>query len=580
MERPRIGKPPILPVSEVKPGMKAVAWTVFQGTEPEAVPIEIIGVWKNVMGPKADVILGKMGGRAQHTNVAGGMSGSPVYVDGKLIGAVALRLSFFSPDAICGITPIENMLEISELDQSQPAQRAASELPRELASTLAEAGQSGVTLQPIDTPAMVSGVTAEALQYFGGIFRQNGLQLTQGGSTAALRSTTLAADWKNSLRPGDTVSMVMVSGDIGISSGCTVTYNDGTRVLLCGHPFLNVGPVNMMMAKGDILWTLASSFQPTKVSNATEVVGALVQDRNSGMLGRLGERAKMIPVRIRTRSLDGSGTVFKTKELNFEVMENQKLTPQLMMLGLFNSISAMNEFADNSTYRITANVNLGNGQKLDLSTMQAPSDLPVPPSVQAAVWFGDKFNKLFGNAVGMPEVGRVEATIDIIPERRTAAIESAWIPASEVDPGEEIPVKVYLRPYRGGRIEKEIRLKVPQGLAAGTYRILLSDATMMNSMQSLAPLANRFMELSQTVSLLNQERANNRLYAALVQPRPTIYSDDKTLPNLPASVLNVMQNGRSTSRTFIAAPETAVSEQSSPFDYVVTGSHSLRVTVR
>jgi hypothetical protein len=174
----------------------------------------------------------------------------------------------------------------------------------------------------------------------------------------------------------------------------------------------------------------------------------------------------------------------------------------------------------------------------------------------------------------------VEATIDLIPERRTAAIESAWIASSEVESGAEVPVKVYLRPYRGGRVEREIRLRVPAGLAPGNYRIQLSDAAALDKMQSLTPLANRFMELTQTVSLLNQERANNRLYAALVQPRPTVYTDDKTLPNLPSSVLNVMQNGRSASRALIAAPETAVAEESVPFEYVVTGSHSLRLTVK
>jgi len=580
MDRPRIGKPPILPVSEVKKGMKAIAWTVFEGTEPEAVPVEIIGVWKNANGPKADVILGRMGGRAERTNVAGGMSGSPVYVDGKLIGAIALRLSFFSPDAICGITPIESMLEINDLDQSKPAMRAAVEIPAEFLAGTSIPVQQSMMMQPIDTPLMLSGAHPSVFPYFNGIFKNMGMQLAQGGSTAALKSTTLAQDWKTSLLPGDTVSMILVSGDINISSGCTVTYNDGSRVLICGHAFLNVGPLNMPMARGEILWTLASTFQPTKVSNATDVVGTFTQDRHLGMLGRLGEKPRMIPVKLTLRSLDAQGTAFKSNTLNFEVMESQRFTAQLMMLGMFNAISGMNEFADDTTYRISANVTLASGQKLDLRTMQAPSDLPVPASLQSAMWFGDKFNKLFANAVRMPDLGQVEATIDLIPERRTAVIESAWIPSSEVEPGSEIPVRVFLRPYRGGRVEREIKLQVPAGLAPGNYRIQLSEAAALNTLQSLTPLANRFMELTQTISLLNQERANNRLYAALMQPRPTVYTDDKTLPNLPTSVLNVMQNGRSASRSLIATPETAVAEMSIPFDYVVTGSHSLRLTVK
>ena len=253
MPRPRIGKPPILPVSQVKKGMQAIAWTVFEGTEPEAVPVEIIGVWKNANGPKADVILGRMGGKAQRTNVAGGMSGSPVYVDGKLIGAIALRLSFFSPDAICGITPIESMLEINDLDASKPAQRAAIEVPAELLAGSGIPAQQSLTLQPIDTPLSLSGAHPDVFPYFNGIFKSQGLQLAQGGSTAALKATTLAPDWKTALNPGDTVSMILVSGDVNISSGCTLLYllklgterwrgrrdppvNRLSRRVLCGTP--------------------------------------------------------------------------------------------------------------------------------------------------------------------------------------------------------------------------------------------------------------------------------------------------------------------------------------------------------
>src|SRR5947209_3684184 len=169
---PKSGPVQIMKSSELKPGMMGTAWTVFAGTEPESVPIEIIGLWKNAWGPKQDIIIGKMGGKAQRTNVAGGMSGSPVYVDGKLIGAVALRLSVFSPDAICGITPIELMLEINELDQSRPsdartpdkaAARAQVAVPGDLLAQAVAAGASpnllrqALLLTPIETPLTFAG---------------------------------------------------------------------------------------------------------------------------------------------------------------------------------------------------------------------------------------------------------------------------------------------------------------------------------------------------------------------------------------------------------------------------------------
>jgi len=171
-------------------------------------------------------------------------------------------------------------------------------------------------------------------------------------------------------------------------------------------------------------------------------------------------------------------------------------------------------------------------------------------------------------------------TVDLLPERRVVSVESAWAPNPEVRPGDEVPIKVFLRPYRGERIERELRIRIPTGLARGEHRIVLSDADTLNRMQSLAGAMNRYMDLPQTVSLLNQERSNNKLYASLVQASPTAYLDDKTLPSLPASVLNVMQAGRVSNRSLFTSPETVSEQAALQFDSIVSGSYSLRITVK
>ena len=175
-ERPQIGKVEIFKTSDLRPGMQGTAWTVFSGTTPEPIPVEILGLWKNAWGPRQDVILAKLGGKAVRTNVAGGMSGSPVYIDGKLVGAVALRLSVFSPDAICGITPVELMLEIKDFDQSRPADartpdkavaRSQAAVPGDLLAQAVAAGASpnlprqAPMMVPIETPLMFSGFQRE-----------------------------------------------------------------------------------------------------------------------------------------------------------------------------------------------------------------------------------------------------------------------------------------------------------------------------------------------------------------------------------------------------------------------------------
>jgi hypothetical protein len=595
LSRPVAGKAEIMPLKDVKPGMKAVAWTVFQGTTPEPVPIEIIGRLKNVWGPNQDVILGKMGGKATRTNVAGGMSGSPVYIDGKLVGAVALRLSVFSPDAICGITPIELMLEINDLDKSRPenartpdkvARKSEVSVPGELLGQPVSAGSGSSfaniqTMVPIESPLVFSGFNEGALQQFGPIFQQMGVAAVQSGAAGSeLRGSKPVAGWQKSLNPGDTVAGVLVDGDMSVTGIGTVTYNDGKRILAFGHPFFNLGPVDMPMAKGEVLMTLASAFQPNKMANATDIVGALHQDRHSGIMGVLGSTADMVPVTLRVRSLNHQEAVVKEKDFHFNVFVHQKWTPYLMMLTLYNSISELNEFSDEATYRLSGHVELNGQPNISLTTMQASGEMPMPAPMMLAGWWGDKFNRLYLNNVKTPDLKSVDATVDLIPERRVATIENAWVPDPDVRPGDEVPVKVMLRPYRGEPIQRQFTIKIPAGIGKGDHRIVLSDADTVNRMQNMAGMMNHFLDLPETVSLLNQERTNNKLYISLVDKSPTAYYDDKTLPSLPSSVLNVMQAGRAPNQSLFTSPETASEQMALPFDYVVTGSYSLQIHVK
>jgi hypothetical protein len=581
----------IMPLSEIKQGMKGTAWTVFQGTEPEPIPVEIIGISKNMWGPRQDIILGKMGGKAARTNVAKGMSGSPVYINGKLIGAVSLGLSQFSPDAICGITPIELMLEINGSDQSHPA---AARTPGKAVALNAQAGGEGGPeggalggtlsplewLAPIDSPLVFSGINGDTLRDFSSLFQQMGLRTVQGSGGVLTHGSKPAAGWEHALNPGESVATVLVDGDMGVSAFGTVTYNDGKRVLAFGHPLFNLGPVDMPLAKSEVVLTLASQFQPSKMANATEIVGALRQDRHSGIMGELGATSPMIPVTLKVRSLDAKETVLSEKNFHFNVFVHQKWTPTLMMLTLYNSISNLNDFADEATYRLNGKVEMNGPQNIGLATMQATGDMPMPAPMALAIWLGDKFNRLYLNNVNTPDVKGVTLSLDLLPERRVAAIETGWVANTEVQAGDDLPVKVSVRPYRGEPMQREVMVRIPAGLAKGDHRILLSDADTLNRMQNAAGFMNRFIDVPQAVSLLNQERTNNRLYVSLVKASPTAYYEDKTMPSMPSSVLNVIQAGRASNRAMVTTPETASEQTSIAFDYMVTGSYSLRIHVK
>jgi hypothetical protein len=592
---PKAGRVAIFPLKDIRPGMQATAWTVFQGTIPEPIPIEIIGVWKKANGPN-DVILAKMGGKAKETNVAGGMSGSPVYIDGKLVGAVALRISVFSPDSICGITPIESMLEVKDFDSSKPADatparqvaQIPSEIPHDLLERLVAAGVSEAALPhntplmvPIQTPMVFSGLSQATLRTFEPLFEQMGITAVQGGGGgSSATSWKPVKGWETSLNPGDSVAGILISGDLSATGTGTVTYNDGKHILAFGHPFMNLGPIDMPMAKSEVVMTLASSYQPNKLPNTTDVVGALHQDRFSGIMGELGAEAPMVPVHLKLRSLNEKNAVMKEKDFNFQVFVNQKYTPTLMMVTLASTIEQINEYADEITYRMSGSVEVAGGGRLNVSTILADGGALAPPPLLLANWWAEKFNRLFANPVSMPKLTKVDCTIDLLPDRRVAAIDSAWTPSVEVEAGTEIPVKVFLRPYRGERMERSVTVKIPPGMPHGEHRILFSDADTLNRLQSAAAAGSRFMDIPETVSLLNQERSNNRMYVSLVEDRATYFTDDKTLPSLPASMLNMLQADHTATRSLAGTPETAQEQLSLPFDEMVSGSYSLRITVK
>ncbi len=595
MEPPRAGPVEIMPSSEIQAGMQGTAWTVFEGTEPEAVPVEIVGLWKNAWGPKQDIILGKLGGKAAETNVAGGMSGSPVYIDGRLAGAISLRISTFSPDAICGITPIELMLELNEFDEFLPGNAttptnvlARNELPvpGDVWAQAVGAGGSSTfparrpVMTPIDTPLTFSGFYPGVLERFRPVFDRMGMSVVQGGATGALRGSTPADGWEDALQPGQAVTGVLVSGDISITGLGTVTYNDGERVLAFGHSFFNLGPIEMPLSEAEILMVLSSQLEPNKFGNATNVVGALRQDRHSGIMGVLGNAARTIPVSLKVRSFDRADTVQREQDFNFDVFVHPQWTPYLMLLTMFNSISGLNDFGEDTTYRLSGEVELDGHPSVTLSTMRSAGNLQAPASLALAGWWAEKFTRLYLSPGDTPRLTRVNATVDLLPEERVATIESAWAALSDVEPGSDVPVKVFLRPSRGERIERDVTVHIPAGLPSGRHRILFSGADILNRMQQAVANINRRMELPQAVSLMNQERSNNQLYVSLLESRPTVYYEDKALPSLPGSIASVMQPSPTGNRQMLATAQSAQEQMAVPFDLVVEGSYSLEINVR
>ena len=596
-EPPKAGPVEILPLDEVTPGMEATAWTVFAGHKAEPIPVEVLGIMRNSWGPGQHIIMAKLGGKAERTNVAGGMSGSPVYYDGKLMGAISLRFSTFSPDSIAGITPIELMLQIDELDQGHPiqahvpeglfagesgsdvrfAQALSGGLP-DLASEIWNAREFEAPedshATPIETPLTFSGFHQGVLDVFRGYFRRAGAVVMQGGAGGG--STGVSGD--RTLAPGSPVAAVLVSGDLSASGLGTVTYNDGERVLAFGHAMFRMGPIAMPMAAADVITVLASKLNPVKIANTGEIVGALRQDRQSGILGVMGEQALMIPVRIAVRRYDDTGRLLREKNIACDIFQNRRWTPPLIVFTLFNSVYGLNDFADESTFRLSGEIEFEGPHRISLETMRTSTAQPVPPPLLLAGWVGNKVQRVFASTGDTPRIERVDLTVDLLPRRRLAIVENAWLERTRVRPGEQVEGRVVLRPYHGDPIERSFQVKIPPSARKGRLRVLISDAPTLDRATRMAARRNRPMSLSETVSLLNKEHGNHQLFVTLRRPEATAHLDDKTLPNLPQSVLNVMQ-GTARRRLFVER-ESTLDQSVMSFDSIVSGRQIIDIEVQ
>jgi hypothetical protein len=561
----------IMPLSEVKAGMKGVAYTVFEGVKPEPMDVEVLGVMRNVNGPKGDIILVRLGGKkAEYTGVVAGMSGSPVYIDGKLVGALAFRIGDFSKEPIGGVTPIEEMLEINALDQSQPAD-AKSVVP-EAKSDATRTGAPGVArfanlLTPIETPLVFSGFTEDAVQRFAPQFAAAGVTPVMGAGSVSDEKQP------EPIEPGSAVSMVLVRGDMNIAATCTVTYVDPERLLACGHPVLQFGSVDIPMTKARVLATVPSPLNAFKIVNATEQIGSFVQDRHTGILGRFGDQPQMIPVTLRIHGTN------KPKEFHYEVLNNSRLTPVAMMSTVFSALQGVNESGEDVTYRMSGKIDVNGYPEVRLQNMFAPTDAGLPAALAPAMALGDRFGRIYQNPYGKPKVKGVELDFDMVRERKSAQLESVRTDVTEARPGDDIVIEAVLRPYRGERIVRQIPVKIPTSTPKGTLRILVSDGMTLDRLRGMAGNFGRKLDLATTIALLNKDHSNDRLYVSLMEANPQAMVEDKVMPTLPLSVMNVMDGMRGT-QDMIVTGESSVNESSTPLDYVVSGAQVITVSVK
>jgi hypothetical protein len=573
--------PEILPLSQVKPGMQGVAYTIFAGDQIEKMDLSVIGVLHNALGPKQDVILVELHGpNAEHAGVVAGMSGSPVYLDGKLAGALSLKLGLFTKEAIGGVTPIENILDVEKAlvtpsnvaTMTSVSPSGSNETPGGVPIPHDLSEQIGLTrgryLVPIETPLIFAGLYPQTLTQFGGKLSSLGLTAMAGGTAAP-------SPEDSQLKPGDMVGMDLIRGDLSLSAGCTVTRVTGDRIFACGHPLFGFGSVSLPLSRGHVVMTLASSLASTKIMNTGGVIGTLTQDRATAVMAVLGPGPPTIPMDLEIV------TPAQEKAFHFELIESPQLTPLLVAVATFNGVVGNTAYSEGSTLRLSGTIELNGHTPVKLEDLFAPSDVPVPSGFAVAGNVESTFARLYLNPYEPPRVQKIHLRIDSLPEKRWAAIDGAWSEKSEAHPGETVRIKVLLRPYRGAPFIQEIPVAIPPQAARGNLRLLVSDAETLNrTVQTFsAAQQSQLPGLEELIRVLNRERHNDRLYATLLQPTPTLLVEDKEMPNVPLSEISVLDQRQNPGGARLLA-ESSAGEWSVEMKQVITGQHYLTITVK
>ncbi|MBK5296915.1 MAG: hypothetical protein JJE40_07145 [Vicinamibacteria bacterium] len=588
---------PVMPVSEVKAGMVGLGRTVFTGTTVEEFKAHILGVLENAMGPNRNLILARLeGGPLASTGVIAGMSGSPVYIDGRLVGAVSYSLGAFSREPIAGITPIDEMVDATRSTSPRPAgtrARADLRLPlssASLAATLQQvfartnpfaqspvdvrfAGVStgaiggaelGALLRPIATPLVMGGFRGEVAELVASGFATSGFSPMATGGAPSSQGKASAP-----LAPGDAVGVGLVSGDLSLGGTGTVTAVDGARVYAFGHPFYNLGPTTFPMTRAWIHTLLPSLMNSSKLGSLGEVIGTFDQDRATAIAGTLGAAPSMLPITLVLDTDRGPSRTF-----HFSVVRDRLFTPLLTYLSVVNTLKSYEREFGTSSFMVRGRALVDKHPEIafeDLFTGDSPS-------IGAASYIASPITFLLKNDFEPVEINTLDLTIVSSESPRTAVLERVWLDAPLARAGRSVPLKLLVRTAEGDDVLHTVNVDIPAN-ATGPLTLMVADGTRLAQIeQRESRLQQQPQDAAQLVKAFNKARKNNRLYVRLVSADAGAVVEGETLAALPASVLAIFDADRSGGGISPLRSAT-LGEWAIPTEYAVSGARFLSLPI-
>lgn len=575
-----------MPLSQVQKGMKGYGLTVFEGTTVEKFDVEILGVLHNI-GPDQNLILARVDSPViKRAGVIGGMSGSPIFVDGKVIGALAYAWQF-SKEPVAGITPIEEMLKLAQRTAPSGASLAdatprmsATELLKSLANSKPgdafEKLVSDMTARPVSSvsgakriamPMSVSSFTPETIQRFSPYLDRLGFVAVPSGTT-----TTSASDSsKTTFAPGDPVGAVLLTGDFNVAASGTVTYIDGNRVYAFGHPFLDMGEINFPMATSEVVTVLPSVASSFKFSNTGPVVGVLRQDRAAGIMGVLGEKADMIPVEV---TLNGSGA---TQTYKVNVVRHSHLSPLMLAMVTDSIVANAQRAAGERTVLLESEINVKGFPPIRLREGWAgPQARQAIPQYLAIV-----AGYLMSNEFRAAEIEGVKIQLHHQDDLKIARLMEASLVTPEkgrVSPGDMVKVRTVLKPFRGEPFVETFDVRIPDDQPVGNAYLLVGSGSVMNAIDfTLVPPDPRTLE--QVLDVIQRLRASTDLTVGLYSTGEGAVTSGVYLPNLPPSMRAVVSADTSNGPQAVVKYHPAGQEARS-LGYIIDGALKIDIDVQ
>ena len=563
--------------------MRGTGRTVFNGNKIEDFQVEILGVLDNI-GPKESLILARLsGGPLEHTGVMQGMSGSPVYIDGKLVGAVAMAFPF-AKDPIAGIRPIEAMLRTSSAatppsptpSPAAPGQRAAMELnERDLTRRIPRPEPVlGGEARMIDiaTPVSFGGFSRATLDAFAPQLRALGLEPRQGVTSGGKIDPAMGnpAD----LKPGAMISVQLMAGDLSVGADGTVTHIDGNRIHAFGHRFLDIGSTALPFARAEVLTLLASTNTSFKISTAKEWMGTIYQDRNTAVAGELGKRPAMVPVSV---SLSRAGKPVESYQM--QMVNDTLLSPLLLQMAVFSAIDATERTVGTSTIRVTGQIEFQNGNApLRINNMYAADNgSPMLASLSAAVPVAFVMQGGFESL----QLKSVSLNLEAFDQKKQLTIDGITTSRHDVRAGEKVQLNVSLTGENGAETVRRVEYQVPIGAEPGMLYFTVADANTANIADFRQVLTATARTPGQLVSIVNNLHPNTKAYIRVWRADPAFQIEGTDLPDPPASVSLILAGSQSSSAGITQTRNSKIAEMEIDIgDMAVTGSKTVQVEVK